>query len=377
MTGTATAPLVEAAIIGGGPAGLCAALELARAGIRCLVVDRQHVLGGQLIKQTHRFFGSRSERAGQRGFEIGKQLAAELLQHDGVTVWLEGTAVGYYAEDRTLLVERDGALCRVHVEALILATGAAERALAFAGNDLPGVYGAGAVQTLMNVYGVRPGERAVMIGAGNIGLIVAYQLIQAGVEVAAVLEAAPAVGGYWVHAAKLARAGVPIMTSHSIVAALGTDQVTGVRATKLDAKWQPVQGSQFEVPCDLVCLAVGLSPLTELATLAGCQLAYVPELGGYVPWHDEEMQTTVPGVFVAGDAAGVEEASSAMIEGTLAGLAVVNYLRPHSQYAASRKRAAAQLAALRAGPTAERIRAGLLKLSDHRPRLAGTGGEGK
>ena len=85
--------------------------------------------------------------------------------------------------------------------------------LAFPNNDLPGIYGAGAVQTLMNVYGVLPGKRMLMVGAGNIGVIVAYQLLQAGVDVAGIIEAAPKIGGYWVHAAKVQRASVPIYTS--------------------------------------------------------------------------------------------------------------------------------------------------------------------
>jgi sarcosine oxidase subunit alpha len=368
----------EVVVVGGGPAGLSAALAVTGQGLNCLVVDRQHVLGGQLIKQTHRFFGSRAERAGHRGIDIGEQLAAELLARPGAEAWLDATAAGYYTEDRTLLVERKDGLRLVRAGAMILATGASERALAFPGNDLPGVYGAGAVQTLMNVYGVRPGRRAVMVGAGNIGLIVGYQLIQAGVEVAAVLEAAPSVGGYWVHAAKLARAGVPIMTSHSVRAAEGQSQVEAVAAVELDRDWRPVPGTDFRIECDLVCLAVGLSPLVELATLAGCELAYISELGGYVPWHDEEMRTTVPGIWVAGDAAGVEEASSAMIEGTLAGLAVANHLRPWPGYADLRDAARKQLSGLRAGPTAAKIRSGLAKLKAVRPsKLAAAGGDGQ
>ena len=356
--------LPSIAIIGGGPAGLCAALALAGRGHRSLLIDRQHVLGGQLIKQTHRFFGSRDERAGRRGIDIGRDLAAELAAGDLVTVWLNSTAIGYYQDDNSLVIEQAGGrLAVIQPAYLILATGAAERALAFAGNDLPGVYGAGAVQTLMNVYGIRPGERAVMIGAGNIGLIVAYQLLQAGVEVAAVLEAGSSVGGYWVHAAKLARAGVPIMTSHTITAALGDQSVQAVHAARLDGDWQPIRGTGFELECDLVCLAVGLSPLVELAILAGCRTAYVPELGGYVPWHDHESRTSLAHVYVAGDAAGIEEASSAMIEGTLAGLAVANAIAPWPGYADEREAAQRRLAALRDGPTAAKTRAGLAALA--------------
>jgi len=364
------------AVIGGGPAGLCAALAAARDGLKVLLVDRQPVLGGQLIKQTHRFFGSRAQEAGTRGFEIGRKLAQQAQAHPDVEVWLDCTAIGYYTDDSTLLIERHGNdLAVVRPDRLIVATGAAERSLAFPNNDLPGIYGAGAVQTLMNVHGVIPGRRAVMIGAGNIGLIVAYQLLQAGVEVAALLEAAPAVGGYWVHAAKLARAGVPIMTSHTIVEAVGMEQVTGVRAARLDPQWQVVQGSEFHIECDLVCLAVGLSPLTELLALAGCEMKYVSELGGYVPLRGADMQTSVAGIYVAGDVAGVEEASSAMVEGRLAGLAAAHSLKPFADYQALRLNAEDELAGLRAGPTGEKVRAGLERLMRAAALTrAGTGG---
>jgi sarcosine oxidase subunit alpha len=254
-------------------------------------------------------------------------------------------------------------LATIRAARVILATGAAEKALAFPNNDLPGIYGAGAVQTLMNVYGVLPGRRAVMIGAGNIGLIVGYQLLQAGVEVAAVLEAAPQVGGYWVHAAKLARAGVSIQTSCTVVEAVGEDVVRGLRAVRVDSAWRPIPGSEFELECDTVCLAVGLSPLVELAVLAGCEVMFIPELGGYIPWHDEEMRTSVRDVFVAGDAAGIEEASSAMVGGELAGLAAANSLTPFAGYREAANAGRRTLASLRAGPTAEKVRGGLAKLA--------------
>jgi len=353
----------DIAIVGGGPAGLSAAIAAAEQGHRTLVIDRQTVLGGQLIKQTHRFFGSKAQHAGTRGFEIGKALAAQVSGNANTDVWLDSTVIGYYREDGILLVERPQGLATVKADRIILATGASEKALAFPNNDLPGVYGAGAVQTLMNVHGVLPGQRAVMIGAGNIGLIVGYQLIQAGVQVVAVIEAAPRVGGYWVHAAKLARAGVPIHTSSTVVEALGEESVRGVRVVKVDSAWRAIPGSEFELDCDLVCLAVGLSPLVELAVLAGCEIAYVPELGGYVPWHDQEMQTTVPGIFVAGDAGGVEEASSAMVGGELAGLAAANSLRPFAGHGERMSSAREALAALRAGPTADKVRGGFAKLA--------------
>jgi sarcosine oxidase subunit alpha len=136
--------------------------------------------------------------------------------------------------------------------------------LAFPGNDLPGVYGAGGVQTLMNVYGVKPGKQVLMVGAGNVGLIVSYQLLQAGVKVNRVIEIMPKIGGYNVHAAKLRRCGVPIFTSHSIKEAYGKDKVEGAIVEEIDNRFQPIPGTEEDITCDTVCIAVGLTPSIRL-----------------------------------------------------------------------------------------------------------------
>ena len=242
----------EIVVVGGGPAGMAASLAAARSGARVLLVERHPSLGGQLVKQTHRFFGSGAQSAGVRGITIARDMAAQVAVEPGIEVWTQTEALGYYS-DGVLLVERPGVqLETVRGRRLILAVGASERPLSFPNNDLPGVYGAGAVQTLMNEYGVLPGRRVVMVGAGNIGLIVSYQLLQAGVEVAAILEAAPQIGGYLVHAAKIARAGVPIRTSHTVVAAFGETELTGIRAARVGPDWQPLVGTEFDIDCDVL-----------------------------------------------------------------------------------------------------------------------------
>jgi thioredoxin reductase len=150
--------------------------------------------------------------------------------------------------------------------------------------------------------------------------------MQAGAEVVALIEAAPQIGGYGVHAAKIRRAGVPIHLSHTVKRATGREQVESVEIVALDSRWQPVAGSEKMLTVDTVCVAVGLTPLTELAWLMGCEFVFVPSLGGHVPKHDLNMETTVPGVFIAGDISGVEEASTAMEEGRLAGTACAEAL---------------------------------------------------
>jgi sarcosine oxidase subunit alpha len=314
-------------VVGGGAAGLSAASEAASCGADVLIAESDLQLGGQLIKQTHKFFGSREEYAGTRGCKIAGILLDEIKENEqNVKVMTNTTVTGYYREDKTFTAMRgEDSYMRVEARRAIVATGASERLIPFPNNDLPGVYGAGAVQTLMNVYGVVPGRRVLMVGAGNIGLIVSYQLMQAGAEVAAVVEAASKIGGYWVHAAKIRRLGVPILLRHSIKEALGGRVVEGAVIMELDDKFNPTGGEQ-NIDCDVICLAVGLSPTTEILSHAGCRMRYVPELCGSVAERDRTMRTSNPDFWSAGDAMGIEEASAAMVEGRIAGLCAANSL---------------------------------------------------
>ena len=187
---------VEILIIGAGPAGLSAAIEAARYGAKVLVVDENDKPGGQLFKQIHKFFGSRRHQAGVRGIDIGTELLNEVKEL-GVEVMLNTVAYGIYPNDEGVALCVDGETGMiVHPEKIIMATGASENPLAFPGWTLPGVVGAGAIQTMINVHRVPVGKKVLMIGSGNVGLIVTYQLLQSGAEVAGILEAAPALGGY-------------------------------------------------------------------------------------------------------------------------------------------------------------------------------------
>ena len=351
-------------VIGGGAAGLSAAAEAASAGAKVTILESDLQLGGQLIKQTHKFFGSKDEYAGTRGYKIADILLEEIrAAGDRVEVHTNTTVTGYYREDGTITAMRgEEEYFRVQAKKVVVATGAQERLIPFPNNDLPGVYGAGAVQTLMNVAGVKPAERVLMVGAGNIGLIVSYQLMQAGVEVAGIIEAAPKIGGYLVHASKIRRAGVPIRTGYTIEKAYGTDALEGVVIVQVDSQFQPVPGTEETIPCDTLCLAVGLAPLTELCWQAGCDMAFIRELSGHIPLTDENLETSVPGVYAAGDVSGIEEASSAMVEGRLAGCAAAESLGYEPVRAAAEKEAArSELSELRSGPAGARILSGLEK----------------
>jgi sarcosine oxidase subunit alpha len=322
----------QIAIVGAGPAGLSASIAAAEQGASVLLVDENPQLGGQLIKQTHRFFGSKEEKAGVRGIEIADLLFKNISTQKSIEMLLDTTIIGYYHPNKKhclIAVKRKKGgenLLEINCNKIIFACGARENMFSFPGNDLPGVYGAGGVQTLMNVYGIKPGKHVVMVGAGNVGLIVSYQLLQAGVHVDRVVEAMPTIGGYHVHAAKIRRCGVPIYTSTTILNAYGTDKVEGATTIKLDDHWNPIAESEEKVLCDTICLSVGLTPSTELLVQTGAHMMFLPDAGGYVALHNNEMETTQKGIFVAGDLANIEEASTAMLEGKIAGMAAAESL---------------------------------------------------
>lgn len=304
-------------VVGAGPAGLSAATEAAKRGMSVVVFDENARPGGQLFKQIHKFFGSKEHKAKIRGFRIGQELL-ESAQQAGAEIVLNAVVTGLYM-DKEVVVRIGDQVCHYKGDCVILATGASENMVAFDGWTLPGVIGAGAAQTMMNLHSVQPGKKILMLGTGNVGLVVSYQLMQAGCEVVAMVDAAPRVGGYGVHASKVARCGVPFYLRHTIIKAEGTDCVSGVVIAELDDKWQQIPGTEKHFDVDTICLAVGLSPMSQLCEMAGCDMT---DRGGLVPVINEDGETSIPGIFAAGDVSGIEEASSAMIEGRMAGIAV-------------------------------------------------------
>ena len=311
-------------VVGAGPSGLSAAIEAARRGLEVVVFDENEKPGGQLFKQIHKFFGSKEHRAKVRGFVIGQQLLDE-ADAAGVKVVLSATVIGLY-QDKEIVVRIGEEIRHYKANAVIIATGAAENMVTFPGWTLPGVIGAGAAQTMMNLHGVLPGKKVLMLGSGNVGLVVSFQLLQCGCEVVALVDAAPRVGGYGVHAAKVARTGVPFYLSHTIVKAEGEECVTGVTIAEVDSSFRFIPGTEKQFDVDTICLAVGLSPMSQLLKMAGCEMEDNPRRGGQVPICDTYGRTSLPGIFVAGDVSGIEEASSAMIEGRMAGIVAAEYL---------------------------------------------------
>ncbi|MCK5202046.1 MAG: FAD-dependent oxidoreductase, partial [Spirochaetales bacterium] len=238
----------------------------------------------------------------------------------GVEIKLSTKVVGIFENKIVSLITDDDKVSTVRAGKIVLATGGIEKPLAFPGWTLPGVITAGAAQTICNIERVLPGKKIVMIGSGNVGLIVSYQLLQAGAEVKAVIEAGNRIGGYAVHAAKIKRAGIPIIMGHTIISARGKDQVEEIEIAALDKDWNHIPGSEKTIEADTVCLSVGLNPNTRAARLAECRMEYFPELGGFMPVHDINMESSINGIFIAGDLAGIEEANTALDEGRIAGI---------------------------------------------------------
>lgn len=308
----------DIAVVGGGPAGLGAGIEAAKKGAKVLVIDENQKPGGQLFKQIHKFFGSKEHFAGMRGFQIGERLLKEALEA-GVVFWSDTICEGF-DENRDLVLKRNGKLFFEQSKKVILATGGIEKGLPFEGWTLPGVMTAGCAQTFANVRGIRVGKRALVIGTGNVGLIVAYQMMQSGMEIAGFVEVQEKIGGYDVHLKKLMKVGVPLNLRHTIKKAIGNGKVESAVIENIDS------GEKKVIEVDTILLAVGLKANSRLSIIAGCNTIRNEKFGGIVPIHNNSMETTKDNVLVAGDICGIEEASTALDEGRLAGLSAARSL---------------------------------------------------
>ncbi|MCB5250936.1 MAG: FAD-dependent oxidoreductase [Candidatus Cloacimonetes bacterium] len=288
-------------IIGGGPSGLAAAIQLGEHNINCLLIDDKNELGGKLVLQTHKFFGSVADSfAGTRGNDIGKKLSETVESIKSVTIWTNSTAL-FVFKDKKVGILKDGVYKIVKPKIILNAAGAREKFLRFSGNSLANIYGAGAFQTLVNRDLVKASNRLFIIGGGNVGLIAGYHALQAGIEVVGLAEAMNKCGGYKVHADKLKRLGVPIYTSHTILSANGDESVSSVTIAELDDKFKVIPNTEKSFACDTILIAVGLDSIKEFT---------------------EEAETAGIKVFSAGDALEIAEASSAMFNGKIIGLKI-------------------------------------------------------
>ena len=247
-------------IIGAGPAGLAARETLNRHGVDTIVIDNNDRIGGQFLMQTHQFFFFEKEKkfGGMRGFDIAGNLAGDNTEG----IFLNSTVWDIF-EDRRLAVKniRSREIYYVDAEFLLIATGAVPYMPAFENDDLPGVYTAAVVQKMMNQEFTLLGKNVLTVGAGNIGYLTSYQLMQAGAKVKGILEAQPREGGFPVQANRVRRLGIPIITSHILLKAIPNERQDGIQGAVIAEcmNFEPVPGTEKIVEgIDAINICTGL-----------------------------------------------------------------------------------------------------------------------
>jgi sarcosine oxidase subunit alpha len=294
----------DVVVIGGGPAGMSAALQAGKLGADTLLINDAAKLGGRLRLQTRRYDAT-AWWGGKRGFEICEDFSIELSKLDNVTVFLNSTAFGYYAED-VLAIESPESFLAVRPRKLVVATGCYDMPSVFFNNDLPGIFLPIGLQRLMNEYGIQPGLEGVVVTNNDFGYELARNMVDAGVNVKAVADERKTMGAE-------GPANVQVLAESTLVEAMGGRSLSGVRIKTSD-------GRSHSISCDWLCVASGTYPSNELLFQLGCEMTYSAEAGGYVPVRDSNMLVK-ENCFAIGGAAGTGSLHDAVLEGTVAGAA--------------------------------------------------------
>lgn len=297
----------QIAIIGGGPAGLAAALAASAAGAEDIVlIERDREPGGILNQCIHDGFGNLIFGESLTGPEYAQRFIQELRRHSRIKV-LAGTMVLLLGPDRLLkAVNREGAF-ELKPGAVVLAMGCRERSrfqAALPGYRPAGVYTAGTVQRLINMEGLMPGERAVILGSGDIGMIMARRLTLEGAHVCGVFEILPRPSGLTRNIVQcLHDFEIPLFLSHTVTFIHGKKRLNGVSVAPVDHLGKPRPEQERFIPCDTLILSVGLIPENELSCGAGVLID--PATSG--PRVDQDMATSVPGIFAGGNVVHVHD----------------------------------------------------------------------
>ncbi len=352
-------------VVGAGPAGVAAAIAAARSGAEVLLVDENPVDNDMMAMDVPLYFGQRMEPSVRnRALMMERVVEANpalMEAHDagvdvqlGTYVWgafvngpavreLHGPMLGLADDRRSWLLSYDR---------LVVAAGARDVAMGFPGWERAGAMGANGAVSLLTRYRALASRRMVILGSGSLGLSTAALALQRGVDVAAVVEVGDSVRGEAGAISAITGRGVPIYTSHTVREARGkVGEVESVVLVKVDADLKPVPGTERDIACDTICLALGLAPNVELLHLVGARLEFVSARGGWVPVLNDAMQTSVPTVFAAGDCTGVDDAmladpEVARSQGRVAGIAASDSLHtpiplPHRGRGRSSRRDAA------------------------------------
>lgn len=315
----------DVVVIGGGPAGLAAAIGARRAGAsRVLVLERDRRPGGILNQCVHDGFGLFLYQETISGPEYAERLAED-ADRAGVRIQT-GAMVLDLASDRTLRVNSRSGYSLLQADAVVLAMGCRERTremIGIPGTRPAGVFTAGSAQNLVNLQNIRLGASAVILGSGDIGLIMARRLTFEGTRVCGVFEILPWPSGLERNIRQcLFDFGIPLELSTTVIDIRGRDRVSSVVVAKVDASLHPISGTEHEVPCDTLLLSVGLIPENELSKRAGIELS--PLTGGALV--DETLMTSVPGIFSCGNVLHIHDVADwASFEGLSAGKAAAEY----------------------------------------------------
>ena len=327
-TTTDTMRYADLVIIGGGPAGMAAAIAAREQGIEdILILERNHRLGGILCQCIHSGFGLHKFNEELTGPEYAARYAQRVREMR--IPYLCDTTVTHITSDRvvTYINEKHG-LQKVKAGAVILAMGCRERnrgAVRIPGTRPAGVYTAGAAQLFVNMKGYMPGKKAVVLGSGDIGLIMARRMTLEGAEVKAVLELMPFSGGLKRNIVQcLDDFNIPLMLSHTVTEIHGDERLTGVTIAQVDEYLNPIESTKQYIECDTLLLSVGLIPENELTKGAGVELD--PITGGAVV--DESRETSVSGIFSCGNVLHVHDLVDFVSEeAEIAGASAAAYLK--------------------------------------------------
>ena len=292
---------INIVIVGGGPAGLAAAAAAYDAGERSiLILERDNMLGGILNQCIHNGFGLHTFKEELTGPEYAKRFEDQVVER-GIAYKLNTMVMDISSEKVVTAMNREDGLFQIEAGAIILAMGCRERsrgALNIPGYRPAGIYSAGTAQRLVNIEGYMPGREVVILGSGDIGLIMARRMTLEGAKVKVVAELMPYSGGLKRNIVQcLDDFGIPLKLSHTVVDIKGKDRVEGVTIAEVDASNKPIPGTEEYYSCDTLLLSVGLLPENELSRQAGVKLS--PVTNG--PVVNESLETSIPGVFAAGN----------------------------------------------------------------------------
>ncbi len=332
----------ELIVIGAGPGGIAAAVEAAKAGVTVTLLDENEKPGGRIYGQFNDGFRLIHPKFLGSDYEKGTMLLAEFDAFGDKIDYQPNAMVFGLFENRILAFQQKNKGHRLPYNKLIVAAGAYDRAVPFPGWTLPGVLTVGGAQTLVKMQRVLPGKHILFAGTGPLQLVVANQVLDSGGTIEAILEAGDIhnwlalIKGFsrnWgllkdgLHYLRgIHKAGVPLLRRHIILEARGDHQVEEAVIAEVDNDWRVIENTRRILKVDAICIGYGLVPSAELTRLAGCQHQYAPYRGGWVPLRNEDMQTSVEGVFAVGDGAGVAGSSMAMCEGRIAGISIAESL---------------------------------------------------